>query len=46
MDERGGDGGAVDAQKLAGVINEKTKFGESEGKVPLDNIVKKADIYK
>lgn len=33
-------------KKPDSVINVKTEFGEGEGKVPLDNIAKRAEAYK
>ena len=33
-------------KKPDSVINEKVEFGEGEGKVPLDNIAKRAEAYK
>lgn len=33
-------------QKNDSVINVKVEFGEGEGKVPLDNIAKRAEAYK
>ena len=33
-------------QKTDSVINVKVEFGEGEGKVPLDNIAKRAEAYK
>ena len=33
-------------KKPDGHINVKVEFGEGEGKVPLDNIVKRAEVYK
>lgn len=33
-------------QKPDGHINVKVEFGEGEGKVPLDNIAKRAENYK
>ena len=33
-------------KKLDGHINVKVEFGEGEGKVPLDNIAKRAEEYK
>ena len=33
-------------QKPDSVINVKVEFGEGEGKVPLDNIAKRAEAYK
>ena len=33
-------------QKPDGHINVKVEFGEGEGKVPLDNIAKRAESYK
>ena len=33
-------------QKPDSVINVKVKFGEDEGKVPLDNIAKRTEVYK
>ena len=33
-------------KKPDSVINVKVEFGEGEGKVPLDNIVKRAEAYK
>ena len=33
-------------KKLDGHINVKVEFGEGEGKVPLDNIAKRAEAYK
>ena len=33
-------------KKLDSVINVKVEFGEGEGKVPLDNIAKRAAAYK
>lgn len=33
-------------KKTDGHINVKVEFGEDEGKVPLDNIAKKAEAYK
>ncbi len=32
--------------KADGHINVKVEFGEGEGKVPLDNIAKRAEAYK
>ena len=33
-------------KKTDSVINVKVEFGEGEGKVPLDNIAKRAEAYK
>lgn len=33
-------------KKPDGHINVKVEFGEGEGKVPLDNIAKRAEVYK
>mgnify|MGYP007025215837 CR=1 FL=1 len=33
-------------KKPDSVINVKVEFGEGEGKVPLDNIAKRAEVYK
>lgn len=33
-------------KKPDSVINVKVEFGEGEGKVPLDNIAKRAEAYK
>ena len=33
-------------KKPDGHINVKVEFGEGEGKVPLDNIAKRAEAYK
>ncbi len=33
-------------KKTDSVINVKVEFGEGEGKVPLDNIIKRAEAYK
>ena len=33
-------------KKPDGHINVKVKFGEGEGKVPLDNIAKRTETYK
>jgi hypothetical protein len=33
-------------QKTDGIIDVKVEFGESEGKVPLDNIAKRVEAYK
>ena len=33
-------------KKPDGHINVKVEFGEGEGKVPLDNIAKRAETYK
>ena len=33
-------------KKTDSVINVKVEFGESKGKVPLDNIAKRAEAYK
>lgn len=41
-----GDGCTAFAQKPNGHINVKVEFGEGEGKVPLDNIAKRAEAYK
>ena len=41
-----GDGSTAFPQKPDGHINVKVEFGEGEGKVPLDNIAKRAETYK
>ena len=41
-----GDGRNAFPQKIDSVINVKVEFGEGEGKVPLDNIAKRAAAYK
>ena len=41
-----GDGSIAFPQKSDGHINVKVEFGEGEGKVPLDNIAKRAESYK
>ena len=41
-----GDGSTAFPQKPDGHINVKVEFGEGEGKVPLDNIAKRAESYK
>lgn len=41
-----GGGGIAFPQKHDSVINVKVKFGEGKGKVPLDNIAKRAETYK
>ncbi len=46
MDGEGGDGCLAFPQKTDSVINVKVEFGEGEGKVPLDNIAKRAEAYK
>lgn len=41
-----GDGSNAFPQKNDSVINVKVEFGESEGKVPSDDITKRAEAYK
>lgn len=41
-----GDGSLAFPQKTDSVINVKVEFGEGEGEVPLDNIIKRAEAYK
>ena len=41
-----GDGCNAFPQKPDSVINVNVEFGEGEGKVPLDNIAKRAEAYK
>ena len=41
-----GDGCYAFQKKHDSVINVKAEFGEGEGKVPLDNIAKRAEAYK
>jgi hypothetical protein len=41
-----GDGSVAFQQKPDGHINVKVEFGEGKGKVPLDNIAKRAEEYK
>ena len=41
-----GDGGTAFPQKPDSTISVKVEFGEGEGKVPLDNIAKRAEAYK
>ena len=41
-----GDDSTAFPQKPDSVINVKVEFGDGEGKVPLDNIAKRADSYK
>ena len=41
-----GDGSTLSHKKPDGHINVKVEFGEGEGKVPLDNIAKRAEEYK
>lgn len=41
-----GDGSITFLQKTDGHINVKIEFGEGEGKVPLDEIAKRAESYK
>ena len=36
----------ISHKKPDGHINVKVEFGEGEGKVPLDNIAKRAESYK
>ncbi|RHU23607.1 hypothetical protein DXD76_13415, partial [Firmicutes bacterium TM09-10] len=38
--------GILTHKKPDGHINVKVEFGEGEGKVPLDNIAKRAESYK
>ncbi len=45
-DDTCGDGCNAFPQKPDSVINVKVEFGEGEGKVPLDNIAKRAAAYK
>ena len=41
-----GDGSTAFPQKTNSTISVKVEFGEGEGKVPLDNIAKRAEAYK
>lgn len=41
-----GDGLFVFSQKPDSIINVKVEFGEGKGKVPLDNVAKRAEAYK
>ena len=41
-----GDGSTAFPQKPDSTISVKVEFGEEEGKVPLDNIAKRAETYK
>ncbi len=41
-----GDSCTAFPQKNDSVINEKFEFAEGEGKVPLDNIAKRAEVYQ
>ena len=45
-DNTRGDSSTAFPQKPDGHINVKVEFGEGEGKVPLDNIAKRAESYK
>lgn len=45
-DDKCGDGCNAFPQKPDSVISVKVEFGEGEGKVPLDDIAKRAEPYK
>ncbi len=46
MDRECGDGNTTFPQKYDSVINVKVEFDEGTGKVPLDDITKRAEVYK